>query len=319
MAPDEELPAPSSSRSGGPRSDRESNGEYTSGAGDRSSLMADVLKELVAGGMELYGRLTSDEGAVDDFGFDPALVDEALMPALRPLYEKYFRVEVSGLEHIPADGAALVVANHSGTLPLDALMLQMAIREHHGAHRNLRLLAADLAFSYPLLRDVTRKLGHVRACPQNAQRLLEAEELVGVMPEGYRGLGKPFEERYRLQRFGRGGFAAAALRARAPMIPCSIVGAEEIYPMIGESRTLARMLRLPYFPITPTFPLLGVLGLVPMPTKWTIRLHPPVHTDTFPENSAQDVRLVEKLAGEVKDTVQHALNETVGRRSSLFS
>ncbi|WP_181860972.1 lysophospholipid acyltransferase family protein [Streptomyces diacarni] len=319
MAPDEELPTPSSSRSGGPRSDRKSNGEYAWGTGDQSSLMADVLKELVAGGMELYGRLTSDEGAVDDFGFDPALVDEALLPALRPLYEKYFRVEVTGLEHIPADGAALVVANHSGTLPLDALMLQMAIREHHAAQRNLRLLAADLAFSYPLLRDVTRKLGHVRACPKNAQRLLESDALVGVMPEGYRGLGKPFEERYRLQRFGRGGFAAAALRARAPMIPCSIVGAEEIYPMIGESRTLARMLRLPYFPITPTFPLLGVLGLVPMPTKWTIHLHPPVYTDTFPANSAQDVRLVEKLAGEVKDTVQHALNETVGRRSSLFS
>ncbi|WP_432069910.1 lysophospholipid acyltransferase family protein [Streptomyces sp. AA1529] len=318
MAPDEERPDPSSGPSG-PRDDRRTSGRDASGAGEQSSLMADVFKELVAGGMELYGRLTSDEGAVDDFGFDPALVDEALLPALRPLYEKYFRVEVSGLEHIPAQGAALVVANHSGTLPLDALMLQMAIRDHHTTHRNLRLLAADLAFSYPLLRDVTRKLGHVRACPENAQRLLENEGLVGVMPEGYRGLGKPFEERYRLQRFGRGGFAAAALRTRAPMVPCSIVGAEEIYPMIGESRTLARMLRLPYFPITPTFPLFGVLGLVPMPTKWTIRFHPPVRTDTFPVNAAEDVRLVGKLAGEVKDTVQHALNETAGRRGSLFS
>jgi 1-acyl-sn-glycerol-3-phosphate acyltransferase len=197
-------------------------------------------------------------------------------------------------------------------------MLQLAIRDHHTARRRLRLLAADLAFAYPVLRDITRKLGHVRACPESALRLLDAGELVGVMPEGYRGLGKPFEERYRLQRFGRGGFAAAALRTGRPMVPCSIVGAEEIYPMVGESRTLARMLRLPYFPITPTFPLFGVLGLVPVPTKWTIRFHAPVHTDTFPLGAADDERIVEKLAGEVKDTIQHALNETVEGRDSLF-
>ncbi|MEU2722918.1 lysophospholipid acyltransferase family protein [Streptomyces smyrnaeus] len=316
MPQDEELPVSPSGRD--PRAERETRGNNASGAGEQASLLADVFKELLAHGMELYGRLSSDEGAVDDFGFDPALVDEALLPALRPLYEKYFRVEVSGLEHIPADGAALVVANHSGTLPLDALMLQLAIRDHHTAHRNLRLLAADLAFSYPVVRDLVRKLGHVRACPENAMRLLGTGALVGVMPEGYRGLGKPFEDRYRLQRFGRGGFAAAALRTGCPMVPCSIVGAEEIYPMIGESRTLARLLRLPYFPITPTFPLLGALGLVPMPTKWTIRFHAPVGTDTFPADAADDARVVEKLAGEVKDTIQHALNETLERRDSLF-
>ncbi|MBO8188644.1 lysophospholipid acyltransferase family protein, partial [Streptomyces spirodelae] len=308
MPEDEELPV--STRSRGTWGEREEREKNTSGPGEQASLIADVLKEILASGMELYGRLSSDEGAVDDFGFDPALVDEALMPALRPLYEKYFRVEVTGLEHIPAHGAALVVANHSGTLPLDALMLQLAIRDHHPVQRSLRLLAADLAFAYPVVRDIARKLGHVRACPENAMRLLESDALVGVMPEGYRGLGKPFEDRYRLQRFGRGGFAAAALRTGCPMVPCSIVGAEEIYPMVGESRTLARMLRLPYFPITPTFPLFGALGLVPMPTKWTIRFHPPVSTDTFPAGAADDARVVEKLAGEVKDTIQHALNET---------
>lgn len=285
---------------------------------EERSLMADMLKEAVAGVMELYGRLSSDEHAVDDYGFDPELVDESLLPALRPLYEKYFRIEVAGVENIPDDGAALLVANHSGTLPLDALMLQLAMRDQHPNHRRLRLLAADLAFAYPLVRDITRKLGHVRACPQNAQRLLQAGELTGVMPEGYRGLGKPFEERYRLQRFGRGGFAATALRAGSPIVPCSIVGAEEIYPMVGESRTLARMLRLPYFPITPTFPLFGALGLVPVPTKWTMRFHSPVHADSFPADAADDERIVEKVAGEVKDTVQHSLNEMLEERNSLF-
>lgn len=283
------------------------------------SFATELLQEILATGVDLFGRLSSEENAVDDFGFDPDLVDELLMPALRPLYEKYFRVEVQGLEHIPSDGSALLVANHSGTLPLDALMLQVAVRDHHSAHRHLRMLAADLAFSLPVVRDLARKLGHVRACPENAERLIGEGELVGVMPEGYGGLGKSFEERYRLRRFGRGGFAALALRTGRPMIPCSIVGAEEIYPMIGESRTLARMLNVPYFPITPTFPLFGVLGLIPVPTKWTIRFDPPVYTDGFPPGSADDPLVVEKLATEVKDTVQHRINEMLRERGSLFS
>ncbi|MEV0523457.1 lysophospholipid acyltransferase family protein [Streptomyces sp. NPDC050439] len=283
------------------------------------SFATELLQELLATGVDLFGRLSSEENAVDDFGFDPDLVDELLMPALRPLYEKYFRVEVQGLEHIPSEGSALVVANHSGTLPLDALMLQVAVRDHHSAHRHLRMLAADLAFSLPVVRDLARKLGHVRACPENAERLIGEGQLVGVMPEGYGGLGKSFEERYRLRRFGRGGFAALALKTGRPMIPCSIVGAEEIYPMIGESRTLARMLGLPYFPITPTFPLFGVLGLLPVPTKWTIRFDPPVYTDGFPPGSADDPLVVEKLATEVKDTVQHRINEMLRERGSLFS
>ncbi|GHD88885.1 lysophospholipid acyltransferase family protein [Streptomyces naganishii] len=287
--------------------------------GPEASLTAELLREVLAGAAETLARLTSDEGAADDFGFDPELTDDLILPALRLLYEKYFRVEVEGLEHVPADGGALLVANHSGTLPLDALMLQVALRDHHSAHRRLRLLAADLAFGLPVVRDLARKAGHVRACPENALRLLGSGELVGVMPEGYKGLGKPFEERYRLQRFGRGGFAAVALRSGAPLVPCSIVGAEEIYPMIGESRTLARMLRLPYFPITPTFPLLGVLGLIPLPTKWTIRFGTPITVDAFPADAAEDPLVVEKLAGEVRDTIQHTLNEMLEQRESPFS
>ncbi|WP_030382160.1 MULTISPECIES: 1-acyl-sn-glycerol-3-phosphate acyltransferase [unclassified Streptomyces] len=308
----------------GPESEHESGPEPepTSGPEPESepgpSLTAELLREFLAAGTDALARLTSDDGAVDDFGFDPDLTDELILPLLRPLYEKYFRVDVEGLEHVPAEGGALVVANHSGTLPLDALMLQVALRDHHPAHRRLRLLAADLAFELPLVRDIVRKAGHVRACRANALRLLGAGDLVGVMPEGYKGLGKPYEERYRLRRFGRGGFAAVALRSGRPMVPCAIVGAEETYPMIGESRTLARMLNLPYFPITPTFPLLGVLGLVPLPSKWTIRFGAPITVDGFPADAADDPRTVEKLAREVKDTIQHSLNELRADRQSPF-
>lgn len=312
----EEDPAPGARNRDGQRTEASAPGAGTESKDP--SLVMEVVQQLLAEGMDLFGRLASEDGAVDDFGFDPDLVDGALLPLLRPLYEKYFRVEAEGLEHVPDGGGALVVANHSGTLPVDALMLQVALREKHPARRAVRMLAADLAFDFPVLRDLTRKLGHVRACPENALRLLSDGELVGVMPEGYKGLGKPYEERYRLQRFGRGGFAAVALRTGRPIVPCSIVGAEEIYPMIGESRTLARLLNLPYFPITPTFPLLGVLGLVPLPTKWTLRFEPPVHTDMFPPEAADDPLVVEKLAGEVKDTIQHRLSETVRHRGSVF-
>nr|WP_244502494.1 lysophospholipid acyltransferase family protein [Streptomyces oceani] len=285
---------------------------------DGQSLASQIVQDVFASVVDLYARLSAEDTAVDEFGFDPELVDDTLMPALRPLYRKYFRVEVEGLEHVPSEGSGLVVANHSGTLPMDALMLQLCLHDDHAAHRNLRMLAADLAFSVPMIRDLARKLGHVRACPENAERLLREGALVGVMPEGYGGLGKPFDERYRLRRFGRGGFASLALRTGRPMVPCSIVGAEEIYPMIGESPTLARMLKLPYFPITPTFPLLGVLGLMPLPTRWKIRFDPPVRTDGFAPGAAEDPKVVEKLAGEVKDTIQHRLSGMVRERDSLF-
>ena len=159
-----------------------------------------------------------------------------------------------GLDNVPDDGGALVVANHSGTLPLDAVMTALALLDHHPAHRHLRLLGADLVFATPFLAPLARKAGNTLACNADAERLLTTGELVGVLPEGFKGIGKPFSERYKLQRFGRGGFVSAALRTGAPIIPCSIVGAEEIYPMIGNVKSLARVLGLPYVPVTPTVP-----------------------------------------------------------------
>ncbi|WP_420856986.1 lysophospholipid acyltransferase family protein [Streptomyces chilikensis] len=240
------------------------------------------------------------------------------MALLRPLYEKYFRVEVKGIENIPAEGGALIVANHSGTVPLDALMMQVAVHDTHPAGRHLRLLAADLVFRLPVVNEIARKLGHTLACAEDAAELLGRGELVGVMPEGFKGIGKPFGERYKLQRFGRGGFVSTALRARAPIVPCSVVGAEEIYPMIGNARTVARLLGLPYFPVTPTFPWLGPLGALPLPTKWTIQFGQPIPTDGYAPEAADDPMLMFNLTDQVREEIQHTLYKLLVRRRSIF-
>ena len=275
-------------------------------------------EQKVAQGLAFLRRRVTGEYEVDDFGYDAELTDQVLMSLLRPLYEKYFRVEVRGVENIPDDGSALVVANHSGTLPLDGLMLQVAVHDNHPARRHLRLLAADLVFMLPVVNALARKAGHTLACAEDAEALLARGEVVGVMPEGFKGLGKPFSERYKLQRFGRGGFVSTALRAGAPIVPCSIVGAEEIYPMVGNSKMLARLLGVPYFPVTPTFPWLGPLGAVPLPTKWTIQFGEPIRTDGYPAGSADDPMLMFNLTDQIRETIQHTLYKLLVQRRSVF-
>ncbi|MBZ4019401.1 lysophospholipid acyltransferase family protein [Streptomyces purpurogeneiscleroticus] len=275
-------------------------------------------EQRLAGGLNFLRRRLTGEYEVDDFGYDEELTDQVMMSALRPLYEKYFRVEVKGVENIPDKGGALIVANHSGTLPLDGLMLQVAVHDQHPAGRHLRLLAADLVFMLPVVNELARKAGHTLACTEDAEQLLERGEVVGVMPEGFKGVGKPFSDRYRLQRFGRGGFVSTALKAGVPIVPCSIVGAEEIYPMIGNAKTLARLLGFPYFPITPTFPWLGPLGAVPLPTKWTIQFGEPIPTDGYPAEAADDPMLMFNLTDQVRETIQHTLYKLLVQRRSVF-
>jgi 1-acyl-sn-glycerol-3-phosphate acyltransferase len=272
------------------------------------------LDELLA---LLTRRLTGDY-EVDEFGFDPELTDKVLLALLRPLYDKWFRVEARGLENVPAEGGALVVANHSGTIALDALMTQIAVLDHHPAHRHLRMLGADLVFDLPFIGELARKSGTTLACNADAERLLDRGELVGVWPEGFKGTGKPYRERYKLQRFGRGGFVAAALRKGVPIVPCSIVGAEEIYPMLGNLRTVARTLNLPYFPITPTFPWLGPLGLVPLPSKWIIEFGKPIETDSFGDGAADDPMLVFDLTDQVRESIQQSLHVLLRERGPAF-
>lgn len=292
-------------------------GAQEAGEAPGSAARADWDRRI-AGGLAFLRRRVTGDYEVDEFGYDEELTDQVLMSLLRPLADKYFRVEVKGIENIPADGGALVVANHSGTLPLDGLMLQVAVHDHHPAERHLRLLAADLVFRLPVVNELARKAGHTLACAEDAQRLLERGEIVGVMPEGFKGLGKPFGERYKLQRFGRGGFVSTALRAGVPIVPCSIVGAEEIYPMLGNAKTVARLLGFPYFPVTPIFPWLGPLGMVPLPTKWTIQFGEPIPTDGYPPEAAEDPMLMFNLTDQVREQIQHTLYKLLVQRRSVF-
>lgn len=252
---------------------------------------------------------------VDEFGFDPQIA-EVLTAAVEPLAEKWFRLEVRGIENIPEDGGALLVANHSGTVPIDGVMTGYAVKKYAG--RNLRPLGADLVFSLPVVGQVARKLGVTLACTQDAERLLTNGELAGVWPEGFKGIGKPFAERYKLQRFGRGGFVSSAMRAGVPIVPVSIVGAEEIYPLVGNVPSLARLLGLPYLPITPFFPLLGPLGMIPLPSKWIIEFGEPVRTDAYEPEAADDPMLLFNVTDQVRETIQQTLYKLLVDRGNAF-
>ena len=276
----------------------------------------DIWDERVAGAIAaLRQRLTGDY-EVDEFGFDKHLTDSVFLPLLRPLYRNWFRTEVVGAENIPTEGGALVVANHSGTIPLDAVMLAVGV--HEAAQRYLRLLGADLLFRMPVLSELARKGGGTLACNPDAERLMRAGDLVGVFPEGFKGVGKPFADRYKLQRFGRGGFVSAALRTGVPIIPVAIVGAEESYPMLGNVKSIARLFGLPYFPITPTFPWLGPLGLVPLPSKWLIEFGKPIETSHLVDD-VDDPLVVFNLADQVRETIQQSLYELLDSRPDPFS
>jgi 1-acyl-sn-glycerol-3-phosphate acyltransferase len=253
----------------------------------------------------------------DDWGFDEEFA-LALRPVLDFLYDRWWRVETVGVANVPAAGRAMLVANHAGILPWDGTMISLAIQREHPHPRYPRFLVLDWAFTLPFVSVTMRKVGGVVASPYNASRLLEEDELVAVFPEGAKGAGKDFSERYRLQRFGRGGFVEIALRAGAPIIPVAVVGSEEIYPKVGESRLLARATGAPYFPITPTFPLLGPLGAVPLPSKWRIEFGTPIRTDTFGEDAAEDRALVFELSERVRDEIQRMVYENLVRRGSAF-
>jgi 1-acyl-sn-glycerol-3-phosphate acyltransferase len=277
----------------------------------------DVWDERVAAGLAFLRRRLSGEYEVDEFGFDPDLTDHVFQPLLRLLYRNWFRTEVFGVEHLPDKGAGLVVGNHSGTIALDAVMLSVAVHDETPAHRHLRLLGADLVFRSPVLSELARKNGATVACNADAERLLGTGELVGVFPEGFKGVGKRYADRYKLQRFGRGGFVSAALRTGTPIIPAAIVGAEETYPMLADLKPLARLLGLPYFPVTPTFPWLGPLGLLPLPSKWLIEFCPPIETADLVDY-ADDPMMVFNLADMVRETIQQTLHKLLARRPDPF-
>ena len=283
-----------------------------------AGVPAEEVERQVAETLAYVRRRLTGDYTVDEFGFDEEYTVHVHLPLLRPLYTSWFRVEVKGIENIPSEGGALVVANHSGTVAMDSLMTQVAVYDEHPNHRHLRMLGADLIFQTPFVGAIARRSGTTLAANSDAERLLSGGHLVGVWPEGFKGVGKPFSERYKLQRFGRGGFVSAALRAGVPIVPCSIVGAEEIYPMIGNLPTVARLLGLPYVPITPTFPWLGPLGAIPLPSKWLIEFGPPIDTTPYGREAADDPMLVFDLTDQVRETIQQTLYSLLMQRRSVF-
>jgi 1-acyl-sn-glycerol-3-phosphate acyltransferase len=255
--------------------------------------------------------------ADDEWGFDEGFA-ELVEPFFGFLYQTWWRVKVTGAERVPAHGRALLTANHAGILPWDATMISMALLREHPLPRYPRFLVLNWAFDLPWISAGMRKVGGVVASPFNAMRLLEQNHLVAVFPEGVKGTGKPYGERYRLQRFGRGGFVEIALRTGAPIVPVAVVGSEEIYPKVADLPVVARLIGAPYFPVTPTFPLLGPLGIVPLPSKWRIEFLDPIETASYGPEGAEDRALVLELSERVRDKIQQALYANLVNRGPAF-
>ncbi len=275
------------------------------------SAMSAIVEAIRAG----YGAQPVDPQTLPDSGHDPSFIERAA-PVLEFLYGKYFRVTTVDIQNVPSDGAALLVANHSGGLPYDGAMLIYGMFRDHPAHRRLRTLVANFAFRSPWMRNVVARIGGVRASTETAMPLLSKGNLVGVFPEGLKGVGKMYRERYRLSRFGRGGFVRLARQANVPIIPVAIVGAEEIHPVLGKITSLAEPLGIPYIPITPTFPLLGPLGLLPVPTKWTIRFGQPIRVP--PANGDPEADVTAATAEQVRHTIDAMIADLLAQRRSII-
>lgn len=280
-------------------------------------LLPAEAKRAAAEALASFIRRSPGPGRGDEFGMDPAFM-EFLRPFFEFLYYVYFRVDARGVDNIPAKGPAILVANHSGALPYDGVMIHLAAFNEHPRKRNVRFLVEDFVFATPLLGELVARTGGVRACHENATRLIERGELIVVFPEGTKGVGKSFDERYKLKRFGRGGFVKLAMRTGAPIIPVSVVGAEEIHPIIWKSEALAKPLGFPFIPFTPTFPWLGPLGLVPLPTKWRIVFGKPVPFSGFRPADAERESLVQKHAERIRNSVQKTIDRELKKRKNIW-
>jgi 1-acyl-sn-glycerol-3-phosphate acyltransferase len=236
------------------------------------------------------------------------------------MYHYWFRCDVEGIENVPGTGGALLVSNHAGALPPDAPMIAKAIKEEHARPRPLHLTVEHFFKGYPFFSQIIQKMGGVPAHPANVHRLLyDEEQLVLVFPEGRKGTEKLYKDRYRLRRFGRGGFVASAMRARAPIVPIALVGAEEAMPTFAQLGILQRLTGLLYFPVTPTFPHFGLLGFVGyLPAKFRIRFLEPVRTDDLGPEPWEDAGLVQTIAEEIRARIQEELIDMLAERRSVW-
>lgn len=274
-----------------------------------------ALRERLAAAGDLV-RLLEPPERLDRFGMDPRLVERA-RPLVEVLYASWWRVQVRGVEEVPASGPAIVVANHAGLLPWDALVLRHALRRDHPAHRELRPLLDDAACDRPVSGGLAIRLGAVRSGPEAAARLLADGDLVGVFPEGSAAEVRPWRERYRVGPLGRGGFVKVALRAGAAIVPCAIVGSEEAVPAISRTGWLADLLRLPLLAGQPTFRLASA-GLLPLPSRWSLRFGPPIDLAGATAASADDPALVAEVTARTRSTLQRLLDEDVAARRSIY-
>jgi len=284
---------------------------------------ADLGRAFMQGGLSaafVRLRMIGTAEAVDEFGYDPSF-HARLAPLTRALYEQWWRVETSGMEHVPLSGRLMLVGNHSGGLfPYDGVMIAEALRAHHpDGGRQARPLVEDFIYHMPFLGPVLARAGIVRASSQNARRLLRREQAIIAFPEGAKGLGKYYRDRYRLQRFARGGFVSLALQTGAPLVPVAVVGAEEIHPVLARWQWMARGLELPYFPVTPTFPWFGLLGLVPLPSKWRILFGAPIDlAGQYGPDAHRDELLVNRLKEEIRERIQRMVVAALAERDSVF-
>jgi 1-acyl-sn-glycerol-3-phosphate acyltransferase len=256
---------------------------------------------------------------VDDWGRSER-VFQLMEPLLDFYYRYWFRVEVEGIENVPSDGGALLVSNHSGALPPDAPMIMQALRNEHPARRPLYMLGEDWFKGYPGVGMLTNKIGLVAAHPANAQRLLADEgRLVLVFPEGQKGTRKLYWQRYRLRRFGRGGFVKTALRAGVPIVPIAVIGAEEAMPIFAHVPLLQRLTGLIYFPINHAFPHFGLAaGMMYLPAKFKIRFLEPISLDGYAPGDAEDLELVQSLAEDVRERIQTQVDSLISSRTSVW-
>jgi 1-acyl-sn-glycerol-3-phosphate acyltransferase len=241
---------------------------------------------------------------VDVYGKDSELTSR-LQPLSDFLYDRWWRVSVAGVEHVPQGGAVLV-CNHSGAIPADGPVVSQALSRERPELPEARWLVEDQIFETPFLGTLFNRMGAVRACPENALRLLEERRPVIVFPEGIQGIGKPFQQRYQLKRLGRGGFAKLAVRAGLPIIPVAIVGAEEAMPLLAKLPT--RFLGLPYFPVT----------IPPLPTKWTIRFGEPLSAGATGSGPAEDPAVVQPLVDGTRGAIEGMLRAMLDERRSVF-
>ena len=282
------------------------------GESEWARLYADLRRRLATLGM------SERSGEVDEFGMDEVVVSRA-RPMLDLLFDRWFRVDLAGVEELPERGPALLVANHSGLLPWDGLMLGQAVERFHASRRRPRFLVADWLITLPFVQPYLARLGGVRACRENADRLLRTGHFVIAFPEGVKGAAKVFRDRYRVKRFGRGGVVRVALETSVPLLPVGIVGAEEAHPLLFKWTTAARSFGLPFVPVTPTFPLLGPLGALPLPTKWVIRIGEPIALDHLAPDAASDELLISRLTEELRSQVQSLVDVALAERESVWA